>query len=180
MLLDLADEVFLRRADIRDRLDHQHRCVHLGNRVGHDLAHIVAELRARLVQTRGIEKDELRVAFIEQTGDARARGLRLARNDGDLLADQTVGERAFAHIRAADNRNDRSFCDFHKILHFLFFILQTRFDYMVVYPAGRRNKSCKPPSIHPPYTLCRALVCAERRAKPAPIGGGMLWIIRRS
>ena len=121
MLLDLADEVFLRRADIRDRLDHQHRCVHLGNRVGHDLAHIVAELRARLVQTRGIEKDELRVAFIEQTGDARARGLRLARNDGDLLADQTVGERTFAHIRTADNRNDRSFCDFHKILHFLFF-----------------------------------------------------------
>ena len=114
MCLDLRDQAFLGRADVRDRLDHQHRRIHLGDRVGHDLAHIVAQLCARLVQTRRVQKDVLRAVFVQKTRDARARGLRLARDDGHLLADELVGERALAHVRAADDRDDRSLGYFHE------------------------------------------------------------------
>ena len=114
VLLELCDQALLGRTDVRDRLDHQHRRVHLGDRVGHDLAHIVAQLCARLVQTRRVQKDVLRAVFVQKTRDARARGLRLARNDGHLLADELVGERALAHVRAADDRDDRSLGYFHE------------------------------------------------------------------
>ena len=61
VLLDLVDQALLRRADIRDRLDHQRRHVHLGHGIGHDLAHVVAQTGAGLVQTGRVQKDILRI-----------------------------------------------------------------------------------------------------------------------
>ena len=112
VLLDLCDQAFLCRADVRDRLYHQHGYVHLGYRVGHDLAHVVTQTGARLVQTRRVQQNILRFSAAEHTRDARACRLRLAGYDGHLLAHQLVGQRGFAHVRPSYNGNDRSFCNF--------------------------------------------------------------------
>ena len=109
VLLDLRDQAFLRRADVRDRLNDQRRHIHLGHGIGHDLAHVVTQTGARLVQAGRIQKDILRVPAAEHARDARTRGLRLAGHDGDLLPHQLIGQRGFADIRAADHRDDRGF-----------------------------------------------------------------------
>ena len=116
MLLDLCNQAFLGRADIRDRFYHQNGNVHLGNRVRHHLAHVVAQTGARLVQTRRVQKDVLRAVFVQKTRDARARGLRLAGYDSHLLAHQLVCQRGFAHVRPSYNGYDRSFCN---LAHYL-------------------------------------------------------------
>ena len=117
VLFDLVDQALLRRADVCDRLDNKRRHVHLGDRIGHDLAHIVAQTGARLVQAGRVQKDILRLALIQHARDARARGLGLVRYDGDLLADQLVCHGGFADIRPPDHGNDRCFGNFtHCIL----------------------------------------------------------------
>src|SRR5690606_4409044 len=57
---------------------------------------------ARL-ETRRIDIDELRVIGGLDAGDAVPRGLRLARGDADLGADQLVHERRFTDVGAADD-----------------------------------------------------------------------------
>ena len=116
MLLDLCNQAFLSRTDVRDRLYHQNGNIHLGNRVRHHLAHVVAQTGARLVQTRGVQQNILRFTAAEYARDARARRLRLARYDGHFLADQLVCQRGFAHVRPSYNGYDRSFCN---LAHYL-------------------------------------------------------------
>ena len=106
MLLDLCNQALLGRADIRDGLDHQNGNVHLGNRIRHHFAHVVAQTGARLVQTRGVQQNILRFAAAEYARNARARGLRLARYDSHLLAHQLVCQRGFAHVRPSDDSNE--------------------------------------------------------------------------
>ena len=116
MLLDLCNQAFLSRTDVRDRLYHQNGNVHLGNRVRHHLAHVVAQTGARLVQTRGVQQNILRFTAAEYARNARARGLRLAGYDSHLLAHQLVCQRGFAHVRPSYNGYDRSFCN---LAHYL-------------------------------------------------------------
>ena len=57
------------------------------------------------LETGRIDKHELVGAFAADAGDAVARGLRLARGDADLLADQRIQQRGLAHIGLADDGN---------------------------------------------------------------------------
>ena len=110
VLLELCDQALLGRTNVGDRLDHQHRRVHLGYGVGHNLTHVVAQTAARPVQTGRVQKNILRAVSVEYAGDAGARGLRLARgHNGQFLPHQLIGQGGFPYIRAADHGNDRRF-----------------------------------------------------------------------
>ena len=114
-LLDLFDELLLLRADVGDRLDEQNDGIDVGDRLVDDVHHIVAELRARAVEARGVDENELRIAAVDDGADAVAGGLRLMGYDGDLLADERVGKRGLADIRPPGDRDHRGF-GFHRYL----------------------------------------------------------------
>ena len=82
---ELAEQLFLLRADVRDGLDEQQRGIHIGDGVVHDIVHIVAEARARLMEARRVDEHELRVIVRDDAADAVARRLRLMGNNGDLF-----------------------------------------------------------------------------------------------
>jgi hypothetical protein len=87
-------------------LDHMHHHVDVGQGLRHDAVHhaVHGAAMARL-ETGGINEDELLVFARQHAMDAMARGLRLARHDGDLGTDQGVGQRGLAHIGAANDGN---------------------------------------------------------------------------
>ena len=62
--------------------------------------------RLRRKDAGRVDEDELRLAFERDAADERARGLHLARDDGDLGADQRVEQRRFAGIGRADQRDE--------------------------------------------------------------------------
>ena len=76
------------------------------------LQHAAVELRSGLVHAGSVDKDDLcrgmnllaRFHF-QHSDDAVARGLRLGRDDGDLLAGKGVQQRAFAGVGPAENGN---------------------------------------------------------------------------
>ena len=82
---ELAEQLFLLRADVRDGLDEQQRGIHIGDGVVHDIVHIVAEARARLMEARRVYEHELRVIVRDDAADAVARRLRLVGNNSDLF-----------------------------------------------------------------------------------------------
>ena len=53
-----------------------------------------------------IDQDDLGVVVDHDAADQRARGLHLARDDGDLGADQRVDQRGLADIGRADQRDE--------------------------------------------------------------------------
>ena len=53
-----------------------------------------------------IDQDDLRVVLDHDTADQRPRRLHLARDDGDLGADQRVDEGGLADIGRADQRDE--------------------------------------------------------------------------
>ena len=55
------------------------------------------------LEARRVDEDELRAVDGADAGDAVARGLRLARGDADLLADQRVQQRRLADVGPADD-----------------------------------------------------------------------------
>ena len=90
-LFDLFDQALLGGANLRARLDHEHRDIDLCDRVGHNLDHELTQRGARLVQTGRVQKDKLAVILAEYAGNARACGLRLVGNNGNLIANQFIG-----------------------------------------------------------------------------------------
>ncbi len=59
-----------------------------------------------IVNARRVDEDDLRGFAGENAQDAIARGLRLGRDDGNLLAQQRVQQRGLAHVRLADNGDE--------------------------------------------------------------------------
>jgi len=115
-LLDLAgahllDNRAILRADFVCIHQHQQH-VDAVHRVLHALDHVFAQARARLMQTRRIEEDDLPALVRRHTHDAVARRLRAVGDDGDLFADHRVHQGGFADVRAADNRGEarKKFC----------------------------------------------------------------------
>ena len=88
------------RPEPRDAQQH----VDAVHRVLHALDHVFAQARARLMQTRRIEENNLPALVRRHAHDAVARRLRAVGDDGDLFADHRVHEGGFADVRAADNR----------------------------------------------------------------------------
>ena len=62
--------------------------------------------RARPVQTRGVEHDQLGVRPVHDAAHDPPGGLRLARGDDDLLAHQRVGQRGLAGVRSPDEGDE--------------------------------------------------------------------------
>src|SRR5690606_36709495 len=58
------------------------------------------------LEAGGVDKDELLVFAGENAVYAVAGGLRLARDDGDLAADQGIGQGGLAHVGAAHEGNE--------------------------------------------------------------------------
>ena len=74
-----------------------------------DVDHIIAQLCARPMEARRVDKHQLCIAAVNNGADAVARGLRLMGYDGDLLADERVGKRGLADIRPPGDRDHRGF-----------------------------------------------------------------------
>lgn len=79
------------------------------------------------MDTRCVNKDDLRggvMAFFsgdfKDARDAIARGLSLGRDNGYLLADERVEERAFAGVGAAENGYETRFQNFLTSLLFYY------------------------------------------------------------
>src|SRR5690606_5469529 len=89
------------------RLDHMHHHVHLGQRLrDHAVHHAVHGAAMTRLEARRVDEHELLVLPRQHAMDAMPRGLRFARHDGDLRADQGVGERRLADIGTADHGNE--------------------------------------------------------------------------
>jgi hypothetical protein len=58
------------------------------------------------VQTRCVDNDDLTVIAVNNATDGATRGLRLGARNGYLLANQSVGERRFANVRTANERDE--------------------------------------------------------------------------
>src|SRR5690606_3515880 len=86
------------------RLDDEEDDVHLLDRAERLLHHVAVQPLPRAVDARRVEEGNLGVRQGEHAQDAVSRGLRLGRDDGDLLAEQAVEQRALAHVRPADDR----------------------------------------------------------------------------
>ena len=91
--------------------EHQHKVARL-KRFVNLLQHPPVELRARLVYSGRIDKDDLRRRMnalfrrnFDHANNPVARGLRLGRDNGHLLARKRIQKSALAHVRPAENGN---------------------------------------------------------------------------
>ena len=64
--------------------------------------HAVERAALTGMQTRGIHQRDLQARLGEHADNPMTRGLRLGRDDTDLLADQRIDQRRFADVGAAD------------------------------------------------------------------------------
>ncbi len=82
-------------------VDHVGYYVNLGHGVAGGFDHLAVELIAGLMQTRGVEKNDLTVRFIENPQYPVASGLGLGRDDGYLLAEQAVEQGGLTGVGGA-------------------------------------------------------------------------------
>ena len=66
----------------------------------------LAQQRARLVQARGVDQDQLAVGAVDDAAHGVTGGLRPGRRDRDLLADQRVGQGRLARVGPADQADE--------------------------------------------------------------------------
>ena len=92
-LLYAGNELLLLPADIRHRLNEQHDGIYIGNAFLDNIDHIVAQAGARLMKSRSVDYNKLRIAAVDYRAYAVSRCLRLIGNYGDLLADKRICER---------------------------------------------------------------------------------------
>ena len=96
--------------------------IHVCRRTVCDLHHIRAELILRLMDTRGIEENELCFVLGEDTRDTGSGGLRLGRYDGDMLAEKCIEKRGFTDVRSADEGSKKILFHRSPFRGFLFFM----------------------------------------------------------
>ncbi len=100
-----AVPLLLRVDNHQNQLTPFERLAHLGH-------HLASQRRARLVNSRRVDQHDLPsltsflLGDVDDAQNAVARGLRLRRNDGQLLAHQRVEQRALARIGPAENANE--------------------------------------------------------------------------
>src|SRR6266508_3226754 len=73
--------------------------VDLAPGLAHEVVEAFAEQGPRAVQPGRVHEDELGVGAVQDAADGVPGRLRLGRGDGDLLADDRVGERGLARVR---------------------------------------------------------------------------------
>ena len=102
-------KLFFRRTDFALRLRNKHRKVNVGNGISNLFYHKVGKLCSRFMKTGSINKHELSLVFCKNTGNSCSGCLGLCGNSRDFFAHKGVEQRAFSHVRAADNGNKRRF-----------------------------------------------------------------------
>ena len=76
--LDFLNQLLLLRADVCDRLNEQNNGIDVGNRLIDDVHHIIAQLRARSMEARRVDKHQLCIAAVNNgRRDAVDRSSRL-------------------------------------------------------------------------------------------------------
>ena len=96
---------FVFRADSAARVEQpQHAIDFMQTLQGH-LDHAPVHQRARLVYSRGIQKNDLRARAGFNAGDAIARRLRFGRNDCNFFPEQIIQQRRLADVGPADDCN---------------------------------------------------------------------------
>ena len=80
--------------------------VDLGPRAVHQVVEPLAEQRARTVQPRGVDEDQLGVRAVHDPAYDGPGGLRLRGGDRDLRADDRVGQRGLAGVGPADEAGE--------------------------------------------------------------------------
>ncbi|SLH33852.1 Uncharacterised protein [Mycobacteroides abscessus subsp. abscessus] len=105
-LLDLLHDPPVARADLLVGRDADRDHVDLGIGVAHQVVEPLAEQRARPVQARGVDQDELRVLAVHDAADGVAGRLRARGGDRDLRTDQRIGQRRLAGVRPADETDE--------------------------------------------------------------------------
>ena len=88
------------------RVHHGQHCVDAFTGVVGGLDHVLAELGARLVQARRIDKDDLPVRARGHAQQTRARGLGVVGNDGHLFPHKAVHDAGLAHVGAAEDGHE--------------------------------------------------------------------------
>ncbi|MCY1547431.1 hypothetical protein D9M68_834940 [compost metagenome] len=84
-----------------------HHHVHVGQGLrDHAVHHAVHRAAMTRLEPGRVDEDELLVLARQHAMNAVARGLRLARHDGNLGADQGVGQRGLAHVGTAHDGNE--------------------------------------------------------------------------
>ena len=101
--LEQRQHLGVRRRELA-RLDDEQDQVDVADGAHHGLVQRLVQRRAvARLEARRIDEDELRRAHGADAGDAVPRGLRLARGDADLLADQGVEQGRLADVGLADD-----------------------------------------------------------------------------
>ena len=107
---EFLHQLTLGRSYFVPRLYEKQNNIHLACGFARLFHHIVAELCPRLMNTGRIDENVLCFALCQYTRDLCARGLRFARNDRYLLAEERIEQSAFAYVRTAYDRRKKIFC----------------------------------------------------------------------
>ena len=108
-LPEAGDQRLLLGAEVGNGLHQQQAEIHVGDGVLHHGHHIIAQLGPGLVEARGIHKDELGVAPVQDAADPVPGGLGLVGDDGDLLAHQGIRQGGLAHVGPSANGDHTGF-----------------------------------------------------------------------
>ena len=92
--------------DLLVRRHAEHDDVDLSQRRPHDVVEAFAEQRARLVQARSVDHDQLRVGAMHDAAHGMPGGLRPVAGDRDLLPDERVEQRRLARVRSPDHAGE--------------------------------------------------------------------------
>ncbi len=87
------------------RVEHQRDDIHRVERRFNFVNHLAAENRIRPMQPGRVNENHLRAGAIHDPLNSIARGLRMRRDDRNLLRDEPIDQRGLAGIRTADDRN---------------------------------------------------------------------------
>ncbi len=132
-------------------LDHQRDHVGVAERATRGAVEVpVDRAPGGLVQARRVDEHQLPAGDGMHAEDAMARGLRLRRDDADLVADQRVDQRGLAHVGAPDDRH------------------QTAAERRRARPGGVHAAPVLSWSAMRASASCAACVSAARRLAPSP------------
>ena len=105
---DIEDEL-VSGAELLGDIDDEQDEVAAFERIVDLLHHALVELVLRLVYAGSVHEDDLPggtlglALYVDDAGDAVARGLRLVGDDGEFFADQRIEQSGFARIGTADD-----------------------------------------------------------------------------
>ena len=96
------------------RLDEKKKDVCIPTRSNGGSDHPLVQFRSSLVNSRGIQEDELPSLYVFDAEDSVSRGLRFLSDDGDLITEETVEEGRFSYVRPSQDRDETRFERCHR------------------------------------------------------------------